>query len=50
MLTPDGSTRWEADASVAADADLETLEALGTAVGETIRDYAGGELPQFQDG
>lgn len=49
VLSPDGSVRWEAEAAIDAGADIETLEALGVAVGETIRDSAGGELPQFTD-
>ena len=49
VLTPDGSVRWEAEASVDPGVDDETLETLGRAVGETIRDEAGGELPQFED-
>ncbi len=49
VLTPDGSVRWQAEASVETDVDDETLEALGRAVGETIREEAGGELPQFED-
>ena len=49
VLAPDGSFRWEAEASVDIGADDETIEALGHAVGEAIRESAGGELPQFED-
>lgn len=49
VLTPDGGIRWEANGAVPADADENAIEALGHAVGETIRETAGGELPQFED-
>ena len=49
VLAPDGSVRWDAEASIEATSDEETLEAVGFAVGETIRESAGGELPQFED-
>ena len=49
VLMPDGSVRWEAEASVGIGTDADTLEALGRAVGDTIREEAGGELPQFED-
>ncbi len=49
VLAPDGSVRWQAEAAVDVDVDDETLEALGRAVGDTIRSEAGGELPQFED-
>lgn len=49
VLMPDGSVRWEAEASIDAASELDTYEALGHAVGETIRESAGGELPQFED-
>ena len=49
VLTPDGSMRWTAEATIEASTSEDTLEALGHAVGQTIRDEAGGELPQFED-
>lgn len=49
VLSPDGSVRWHAEASVDVEAHEEKLEALGHALGESIRDEAGGELPQFED-
>lgn len=49
VLTPDGSISWDAEGAVDVASDIETLEALGRAVGETIRESAGGELPKFED-
>ena len=49
VLTPDGSIKWEAEGGVDSASDEETIEALGHAVGETIRESAGGQLPQFED-
>jgi len=49
VLAPDGSVRWEAEASIPKNSDMETHEALGAAIGESIRESAGGELPQFED-
>lgn len=49
VLAPDGSVKWEAKAAIAAYASDDTLDALGRAVGEAIREDAGGDLPQFED-
>lgn len=48
VLMPDGSVKWEAEASVDADSDDEKIEALGYAVGDAIRESAGGQMPQFE--
>jgi len=49
VLSPDGQQRWTALGGCDLSADDDTLSALGREVGETIREEAGGDLPQFQD-
>ncbi|MFN3213784.1 MAG: hydroxymethylbilane synthase [Henriciella sp.] len=49
VLAPDGQSKWSARASALLSASKEDLAALGTQLGQNIRDQAGGDLPVFED-
>ena len=49
VLTPNGQTKWSATAQALMSASLQQLTELGAALGQTIRDQAGGDLPVFTD-
>lgn len=49
VLTPDGQTKWSAQAEALISASLEDLASLGTALARNIRLQAGGDLPVFTD-
>lgn len=49
VLTPDGQTKWSARAEALISTSLADLAALGTALAQSIRDQAGGDLPVFTD-
>ncbi|MEM1390760.1 MAG: hydroxymethylbilane synthase [Pseudomonadota bacterium] len=49
VLSPDGQSRWSANATALLSASLDDLDALGRELGQTIREQAGGALPVFED-
>nr|WP_070960426.1 hydroxymethylbilane synthase [Hyphomonas sp. Mor2] len=49
VLTPDGQTKWTAQATALLSASLEDLARLGRQLAMNIRDQAGGDLPVFTD-
>ena len=49
VLTPDGQTKWSAQAEALMSTSMDDLAALGQALGQNIRDQAGGDLPVFTD-
>lgn len=49
VLSPDGQSRWSANATALLSASLDDLDALGRELGQTIREQAGGDLPVFED-
>lgn len=49
VLTPDGQTKWSAQAEALISTSLDDLAALGKALADNIRAQAGGDLPVFTD-
>ena len=49
VLTPDGQTKWTAQAEALISTPLESLAELGQSLARDIRDQAGGNLPIFTD-
>ena len=49
VLTPDGQTKWSAQAEALLSTSLADLAALGTDLAQDIRNQAGGDLPVFTD-
>lgn len=49
VLTPDGQTKWTAQAEALISTPLESLAHLGQSLAQDIRDQAGGDLPVFTD-
>ncbi|MHA7898895.1 MAG: hydroxymethylbilane synthase [Henriciella sp.] len=49
VLTPDGQTKWTAQAEALLSTGLDDLAALGRELGDNIRQQAGGDLPVFTD-
>ncbi len=49
VLSPGGEQAWRHEARLDKPASTAALEALGEAVGDAIREAAGGDLPVFED-
>lgn len=49
VLTPDGQTKWSAQAEALISTPLDDLARLGRQLADNIRDQAGGDLPLFTD-
>ena len=49
VLTPDGQTKWSAQAEALLSTRLEDLARLGQNLAQNIREQAGGDLPVFTD-
>ena len=49
VLAPDGQNKWAARASALLSTSTKDLAALGTQLGQNIREQAGGDLPVFED-
>ncbi len=49
VLSPNGQSRWHAEATALLSATHEDLNSLGVSLGQTIREAAGGDLPIFAD-
>ena len=49
VLTPDGQTKWTAQAEALISTSLDALAGLGQKLAQDIRDQAGGDLPVFTD-
>lgn len=49
VLTPDGQTKWTAQATALLSAGLDDLASMGRRMADDIRTQAGGDLPVFTD-
>ncbi|MGB0261888.1 MAG: hypothetical protein ACPGCY_03725 [Henriciella sp.] len=49
VLSPDGQTKWQAEASILIGASTEELAELGRSVAIGLRQDAGGNLPTFEE-
>lgn len=49
VLTPDGQTKWTAQATALLSASLNDLAHMGRGIADDIRTQAGGDLPVFTD-
>ncbi len=49
VLSPDGQTKWQAEASILIGATSKELAELGRSVAIGLREDAGGNLPTFED-